>query len=403
MQTIVRQLSTWPLVKLGDTIDLLTGFPFKSANYTEDESGIRLLRGDNVAQGNLRWNGVKRWPANQAKDYERFELRVGDVILAMDRPWIEAGLKYATVQSNDLPALLVQRVARLRGTTALRTEYLRYVIGSEDFTEYVKAITTGTSVPHISASDICDYEFMLPSLADQQKIAGILFSWDRAIDLTTRLIKAKRERNGGLMQLLLTERKRFPNFHQPWSVVKVSDCLSESRIQGSDGRTARKITVRLYGRGVVPKEERSPGSEATKYFKRRAGQFIYSKLDFLNGAFGIIPSEMDGYESTLDLPCFDFKDTVLPQFFLYFVSRESFYSQFAGAAVGGRKARRIQVDEFLSAEIKVPELAEQRQIANCLAACDRELSLLHRKLTLLKQQKLGLMQQLITGRVRVPA
>ncbi len=95
----------WTHTHLGDVTDLLTGFPFKSEHYVEDLSAPRLLRGDNVAQGVLRWDGAKRWPTNGANDVVPYQLREGDVILAMDRPWIEAGLKYASVRSSDLPML----------------------------------------------------------------------------------------------------------------------------------------------------------------------------------------------------------------------------------------------------------------------------------------------------------
>src|SRR5947208_40431 len=80
-----------------------------------------------------------------------FQLREGDVVLAMDRPWIEAGLKYASVRRCDLPSLLVQRVSRLRGTGRLDTRFLKYVIGGRAFTEYILGVQTGTAVPHISA------------------------------------------------------------------------------------------------------------------------------------------------------------------------------------------------------------------------------------------------------------
>src|SRR6516162_5140810 len=109
----------WPVIRLGDVTDLLTGFPFKSELYTEDPSAPRLLRGDNIAQGVLRWDGVKRWPNNATEGMKEYWLRAGDVVLAMDRPWIEAGLKYAAIRESDLPTLLVQRVARLRGTGSL--------------------------------------------------------------------------------------------------------------------------------------------------------------------------------------------------------------------------------------------------------------------------------------------
>ena len=105
----------------------------------------------------------------------------------------------------------------------------------------------------------------------------------------------------------------------------IGDLLVESRIPGSDGATARKITIKLYGKGVIAKSDLRPGSASTKYYLRSRRQFIYSKLDFLNGAFGIIPDDLDGFESTLDLPAFDFTVAVDPAWFLYFVVREQFY------------------------------------------------------------------------------
>jgi type I restriction enzyme S subunit len=179
--------SEWPLVRLGDVVDLTTGFPFASQQYTDDPTATRLLRGDNVGQGAIRWDGAKRWPAPAAEGLDAYWLREGDVILAMDRPWIEAGLKYAYVRQSDLPALLVQRVARLRGSDRLDTGFLRYVIAGRGFTDYVTGIQTGTAVPHISGGQIQGYRFPLPPLAEQKRIAGILGALDEKIELNRRM------------------------------------------------------------------------------------------------------------------------------------------------------------------------------------------------------------------------
>jgi len=105
----------------------------------------------------------------------------------MDRPWIEAGLKYAAVQASDLPALLVQRVVRMRGTKALEAAFLKYVIGSRDFTNYVLAIQTGTAVPHISGGQIKSFQFRLPRVDEQRAIAHILGTLDDKIELNWRM------------------------------------------------------------------------------------------------------------------------------------------------------------------------------------------------------------------------
>jgi type I restriction enzyme S subunit len=179
--------SEWEETTLGAEVDLLTGFPFKSERYTDSADGIRLVRGDNIVQGAMRWDGVKRWPLSERGKYELYELHEGDVVLAMDRPWIEAGLKYAAISKHDLPCLLVQRTARLRGGPKLDSGYLRYLIGSLEFTQHIHAITTGTAVPHISGRQIKDFTFALPPLPEQKAIAAVLGALDDKIELTRRM------------------------------------------------------------------------------------------------------------------------------------------------------------------------------------------------------------------------
>ena len=109
------------------------------------------------------------------------------------------------------------------------------------------------------------------------------------------------------------------------------------------------------------KKETLKGSQNTQYFRRKSGQFIYSKLDFLNQAFGIVPNYLDGYESTVDLPCFDVSENINVRFLLEYVQRTNFYKKYGEMADGGRRAKRIQVDTFLGFPIYTPNLKEQQK------------------------------------------
>jgi type I restriction enzyme S subunit len=175
----------WQWVELGAHVDMITGFPFKSDQYTDAEDDIKLLRGDNIAQGYLRWTGVKRWPQADGNEYHRYVLQPGDVVLAMDRPWIDAGLKWATIGKADLPTLLVQRVARLRGSDGIHTTLVKHIIASQPFCDYVKAITTGANVPHISGPDIKKFPFCRPTPLVQQRAVEALSAFDEMIDNCT--------------------------------------------------------------------------------------------------------------------------------------------------------------------------------------------------------------------------
>ncbi len=161
-----------------------------------------------------------------------------------------------------------------------------------------------TTLLHVQKSDITSQIIEVPPLPEQQAIADLLSTLDEAIEKTERLIQANEKRFKWLLRELISEPQNTQR-DAKWKKVKIGSFLTESRISGSNGRNAQKITVKLYGKGVIAKDEKRIGSETTQYYVRKSGQFIYSKLDFLNGAFGIIPDELDGFESTLDLPAFD--------------------------------------------------------------------------------------------------
>lgn len=179
------------MTRLGDVADMLVGFAFKSTGFLEaDSDGVRLLRGDNVQQGYLRWGDkTKKWPVTQCDGLERYQLAEGDVILAMDRPIVGDGLKMAWVRAEDLPALLVQRVCRLRGRPGLAlTDFIRYVLAAPEFSAHIHRITTGANIPHISGKDIAAYEFELPTLVDQARIVECLTAYDDLIATNQRRI-----------------------------------------------------------------------------------------------------------------------------------------------------------------------------------------------------------------------
>ena len=170
---------------------------------------------------------------------------------------------------------------------------------------------------------------------------------------------------------------RFAGFTDPWEQRKVGDFLSESRVKGNTGLNSRKLTVKLWGKGVIEKNDFG-GSEHTQYFIRHKGQFIYSKLDFLNSAFGVIPEKLDGYESTADLPAFDLVE-MNPHFMFFTAVQEGFYLKHGSAADGSRKAKRIHVNTFLEMPIMVPTVAEQDFIVEYLQSLDCLITLHQRK------------------------
>ena len=248
----------WKEVILENHVDLLTGFPFKSQLFTDNKEDIPLVKGSNVHQGYIDWKDAKRWQFSDFNKYNKFQLEVGDVILAMDRPWIEAGLKYSWIRRNDPPSLLVQRVSRIRGINGLSTSYLRYLIGSSDFTDYIKPIATGINVPHISPDQIRRFKFLLPPLSTQQKIVGILSAYDDLIENNTRRIEILEEMARMLYQEWFVK-FRFPGHEAVQFVESELGLIPE----GWEVKTINDITLEIIDyRGKTPKKLGSDWSES---------------------------------------------------------------------------------------------------------------------------------------------
>lgn len=180
-----------------------------------------------------------------------------------------------------------------------------------------------------------------------------------------------------------------------WEKRKVSDYLCESRILGSNGLKAKKLTVKLWGKGVVPKKEIYSGSIKTKYYVRSANQLIYGKLDFLHAAFGIVPQSLDGWESTIDSPAFDVNTSIgNAAFLLALFLRPNFYLREGIRANGSRKAKRIHEDTFLSMTISAPQRKEQDQIAMMLDKTEALIAATQDKINAFEQIKKALLQHL---------
>ena len=175
----------WEWGRVGDVVELLNGYAFKSEWFKP--AGVRLLRNVNISHGHVDWSAPVVLDAVAAQSYEQFALRVGDIVLSLDRPIISTGLKYAVIRDSDLPCLLLQRVARLTACACLSSEFLQLWLQSDLF---VGTIDPGRSngVPHISTKQVAGLAFALPPLAEQSRIVTRITALRRlCADLRKRL------------------------------------------------------------------------------------------------------------------------------------------------------------------------------------------------------------------------
>ena len=277
--------------------------------------------------------------------------------------------------------------------------FLYYLLTSNDIQKEIIIRAGNSTIPDLNHNDFYSIKTSVPALVEQSAI-GSLF---RTLDDLLASYKDNLANYQSLKVTMLS--KMFPKagqtvseirldgFEGDWKKDTLEPYLTESRISGDTGLTAKKITVKLWGKGVVEKEEKYAGSSNTQYFIRKAGQFIYSKLDFQNQAFGIIPNKLDGYQSTLDLPTFDIQN-IDPKFLLKYVMRREFYEYQGLIANGSRKAKRIHPEDFLVMPVRIPSLEEQQAIGAYFSNLDNLIAAHQEKISQLETLKKKLLQDM---------
>jgi len=274
---------------------------------------------------------------------------------------------------------------------------VQYINSSDSFTKFCTEQKKGGTRTRLYYKTLCEYKMLIPSLNEQHIIADYFDNLDHLITLHQRKCDELKKVKKFMLQKMFPKKGeknpeiRFDGFTNDWEQRKVGDYLTESREIGNKGDVARKMTVKLWGKGVYEKLE--AGSTNTQYFIRHANQFIYSKLDFLNCAFGVVPEELESLETTADVPAFDCV-YMNPYFMFYRAIQPSFYIQNGIIANGSRKAKRIHTDTFLEMPISVPCLTEQNKIVGYFQSLDHLITLHQRKCEELKNVKKYMLQNM---------
>lgn len=387
---------SWSKKTIDDLSVAVTSGSRDWAKYYSDtgEKFIRMTNlpktGINLLLEDLRYVNIP----NNSTDGLRTSLQEGDILMSITAELGKIGL----VPSSLGKAYINQHTALIRpDKNKITPGFLAQMLASDEARVSLNRLNDSGAKAGLNLSTIRNFKRYSASLEESKKVNSFLFTIDKKISLLKQKHEQLVQYKKGIMQQLFSQQLRFKDDNgqdfPDWEVKPVSSIMKESRVKGSAGDVARKITVKLWGRGVFEKVGKD-GSENTQYYTRTAGQFIYSKLDFLNCAFGIVPEELDGLESTVDLPCFDMSEKVNKTFVLEYIKQKRFYKKYGDMADGSRKAKRIHADTFLSFPISLPSGDEQNKIADFLDAIDQKINLAQQQIEQTQTYKQGLLQQM---------
>lgn len=294
-------------------------------------------------------------------------------------------------------------------------EYLFYSI---TFEQLFRIADTST-IPQINNKHINPYKILLPPLNEQRKIAEVLSTWDKAIEKQTLLIEKLELRKKGLMQQLLTGKKRLPGFNGvAWKKVKLDEVttfLSNNSLSRDNLNTLRGSILNIHYGDVLIKLPTIVDVSLVDL------PFINEELNIVSKDYvseGDIIMADTAEDGTVGKACevvnvgnnkvVSGLHTILihptiafaPMFLGYYLNSKEYHKQIL-SIMQGIKVYSITKDALRKTNIKIPPLEEQNAIAEILSVCDNEITLAKQKLDTLRLQKKGLMQVLLTGKKRV--
>lgn len=397
----------WDVRPIRGEIDLLTGFPFPSSGYSK--FGIRLLRGSNVKRGMTDWDDeiTQYWP-QITYEISQLELQDGDLVIAMDGSLV--GRSFARLTNHDLPSLLLQRVARIR-STKIDVGFLTAIVGSERFVEYSDSVKTVTAIPHISPSDIRNFEIPIPpTLNEQRAIAAALSDVDDLIAALDRQIAKKRDIKQATMQQLLIGKTRLPGFSGEWGDELLGALGSFSKGKGitrdqvqTDGLPCvRYGEIYTHHRDHVRQFYSFISPDVAKTSQRiKKGELLFTGSGETAEEIGKCVAYLGEEEAYAggDIVILS-PDRGDPKFLGYLMNHSSVVEQKTRMGQGDAVVH-ISATNLSKVQVTLPEEDEQEAIASVLWNMDAEIIAFETQQEKSLWLKQGMMQELLTGKIRL--
>jgi type I restriction enzyme, S subunit len=392
--TILSELGTRsrPAVKAG---------PFGSALKKEFyvEKGYKIYGQEQVIAGDS-------FHGNYYIDEEKFNslkscaVESGDILISL----VGTVGRVLIIPDNAEKGIINPRLLRISlNPKKVVANFVKYYLEDGKTKNKLESWAQGGTMGVLNAEMLKALPIPVPPLPEQQNIAQILSTWDRAIEKLEALIAAKKKRKKALMQQLLTGKKRFDGFEGEWKEVRLKKLIKEEKSRNKDYLISRVLSVTNHSGFVLPEEQFSrqvASSDLSNYKIVRKGQFGYNPSRINVGSFARLDTYSEGVLSPMYVVFSIDEKKLDTNFFLNWMDSHEAKQRIISSTQGTVRDS-VGFDALSSFLIKLPPIDEQQKISSVLITADQEIETHRNQLAVLKQQKKGLMQQLLTGKKRV--
>jgi len=397
----------WEVRELHEVATVQTGVAMGKKNIV-DPIVLPYLRVANVQDGYLDLREVKAIAINRS-ELTRYALRNDDVLLTEGGDLDKLGRGHIWHAQID-PCLHQNHIFAVRvAPTVLSPKFLvLHAAGPLGRRYFLACAKQTTNLASINSSQLKAFPVVLPSKKEQERIVARVDAWSAAISQTEARLDLKARLRSALMQQLLTGKRRFPRFGKragkssnDWKWVHLGDVFDERLEVGRIDLPLLSITA---DRGVINRndlEKKDTSSEdKSKYLRIAPGDIGYNTMRMWQGVSAL--STLEGIVSPAYTVCTPKADVIDGRFAAFLFKSRPVIHLFRRYSQGMvDDTLNLKFHNFAQIRIRIPGLDEQRAIAEVLSVCDSEINLLTRQLAALRRQKAGLMQQLLTGKIRV--
>jgi type I restriction enzyme S subunit len=387
----------WEVVPIGEAGHVVGGRQ-RSPNRAGDL--CKYLRVANVFDGFIDATDVLEMPFLPAEKV-RFRLEVGDILLNEGQS-LELVGRSAIYRGFPEDCYFQNTLIRFRARYTTCPVFAQLI-----FQHYLRAgvfasiAMQTTSIAHLGTNRLAVLKMPLPPKAEQQSIADALGDADALTESLEELLTKKRRLKKGAMHDLLTGTKRLPGFNHKWRLLGFGE-IAQPRKQRVDPRRSgiHDFCIELehieHGTGCLA------GSTATG--KASSLKSVFQKDDVLFGKLRAYLrkywlADRDGVCSTEIWVLAADRSFVIPQFLFQIVKMDRFIE--AASTAYGTHMPRSDWNVVKNYELQLPPTDEQGAIAAVLSDMDAEIAALESKLTKARRFKTGMMQELLTGRIRL--
>ena len=401
----------WNISKLSEITELITkGATPMTYGFDFEDEGINFIKVENIMEsGKIDKNSLLKISEECNNKLSRSKIQKGDILMSI------AGTlgRTAIISEEVIPANTNQALAIIRLKKINNVDYINKTLSSSYIKKHINMIGTVGAQPNLSLKQIGDFNILLPSIKEQEKIASILSTVDEQIDNVDALIEKNKELKKGLMQTLLTKGIGHTKFKtteigeipEEWNIFKLSDCatiidsLHETPEYSESGFPMIRV-VDVNGKAINTKLTNKVCEtiykKFTKKYEPKQGDIIMSRV----GSYGLVSYLKDSERVCLGQNIVIITTELCKKYLFYVLSSEYVKNNIEKVTVGSSQ-KTLSLANINELKILIPSIKEQNKISLILSDIDEKIEKYENKKQKLEELKKGLMQQLLSGQIRV--